>query len=124
MSLHAGFEHEALDILYHLEIQELTPTLRILVNTTLATADPAPDDWQKLEWIGEARIVLRNYRNFPDADMDGHPLRSSLEAKVRAAEMVVRKQLGYSDEFEHDESEGGDGCDDEEEEEEHAEDEG
>ncbi|EXJ56560.1 hypothetical protein A1O7_06904 [Cladophialophora yegresii CBS 114405] len=138
-SLQTGAEHDALDILvsedsltlcerpdigqYHLEIQELTPTLRILVNTTLAIVDPAPDCWQKMEWIGEAKIVLRNCRNLPDADSDDHPLRSSLEAKIRTAEIVLRKQLGDSDELEHDESESCDEGDDEEEEEEDAADE-
>ncbi|KAJ9615353.1 hypothetical protein H2200_001428 [Cladophialophora chaetospira] len=98
-------EQAGLDVLYYLEVQELKAALRITVNTTLVMADPGPDWWQKSEWAGEARFILREMCTSPPADNEEEALRRSLEEKITAAEKLVRNLMGLEDEDDSDDDE-------------------
>ena len=80
---------------YDLEIQELSSPLRILVNTHLAKYDEQPGYFQKMEWVFEARIVLRKATASLLGNENGQSLVSMLEEKIRAAEEVAQKLSPY-----------------------------
>ena len=70
----------------------------------MAVADNAPNCWQKMEWIGEARIVLRSFAEYVDVE-GNEPYIPPLEEKIRAAELVLRKQMGLPEEDYYDDEE-------------------
>ena len=104
---------------YFLEIQDLPLPLRIHVNTTLSTVDTAPGCWQKMEWISEARVVLRWHRDSLENDKDGLKSCLALEEKIRAAELGLRKQMGIPeyDDYDDDDGSGDEDCDEQDEDE-------
>lgn len=51
-----------------------------------------------MEWIGEARLIMRGWKDTTGGDDSHQALQFLLEEKIRAAEMVVVKLPDYRDE--------------------------
>ena len=66
------------------------------MNTTLTTADPAPSYWQKLEWLGEAKLILRDPLQALEDNQDG---KLSLQTKLLSTQKTLRKQMGWPEEY-------------------------